>query len=186
MSGKAAWIFLMAGMLPGCYTAEGEKQRYIQAVKEKCEAQGKRFVLGNVQQEGIPNLTRFTTSVTGYCVEDCEKEGKQAFVLEEKPPGVPSKMICLFPHQLVHIPSPFGVDALASANVKGARILKVVPGSVAESAGIKYGDVIYEFAGKPIAASSELEAAVANAQMGQQILIKFRREEIDATVTARF
>jgi hypothetical protein len=184
----SGFAFLMTGMLAACYTAEGEKQRYIQDAKAKCEAQGKRFVLGDVQQQGIPNLTRFTTSVTGYCIDDgrCAREGKQAYVLEEQRPGVPGKMLCIQPNQLVRIPSPFGIDALASVNIKGAAILKVAPDSIADKAGIRYDDVIYEFAGQPIGTVAELQAAVAAMRAGQQVLIRFRRNETEASVTAQF
>jgi len=186
MAKRMAFVLLMTGTLAGCYTAEGEKQRYIRDAKEKCEAQGKRFVLGDVQQEGIPNLTRFTTTVRGVCVEDCAKEGKQAYILEELSPGVPIRMLCIQPSQLVRIPSPFGVDALASVNVKGAEILKVAPDSIAAKAGFKFSDVIYEFGGQPIATASDLQAAVASAQAGRQVLIRFRRDEKEASATAQF
>lgn len=183
---KTALFLLTAGMLAGCDTAESERQRYVQVAKEKCEAQGRRFVLEDVQQEGILHLTRFSTTVRGYCVDDCEKKGRQPYVLKEQPPGVPVRMICILPHQLVRIPSPFGVDTLASVNIKGAAILKVAPGSIAEKVGIKYDDVIYEFGGQPIATASDLQAAVAGAQAGKQVLIRFRRDEKEATATAQF
>jgi hypothetical protein len=186
MAKRTAFVVLMTGTLTGCYTAEGERQRYIQDAKERCEAQGKRFVLGDVQQEGIPNLTRFKTTIRGFCVEDCAKEGKQAYVLEEQRPGVPMKMLCIQPNQLVRIPSPFGVDTLASVNIKGAEILKVAPDSIAAKAGFKLSDVIYEFGGQPIATASDLQAAVGSAQAGQQVLIRFRRNEKEASATAQF
>jgi len=186
MTKRMGLVLLMTGTLAGCYTAEGEKQRYIRDAQEKCEAQGKRFVLGDVQQKGIPNLTRFTTTVTGVCIEDCAKEGREDYVLEEWGRGVPIKKLCIRPGQLVQIPGPFGVDALASVNVKGAEILKVAPGSIAAKAGFKFSDVIYEFGGQPIATASDLQAAVADAQAGRQVLIRFRRDEKEASATAQF
>lgn len=188
---KTAVAILTAGVLAGCYTAESERQRYIRSVTEKCEAQGKQFILGDVQQEGIPHLTRFTTSVTGYCVdknsyERCATEGKQTYILNEQDGSAPVRMICIQPNQLVRIPSPFGVDLLASVNIKGAEVLKVAPGSIAQRAGIKYSDVVFEFGGQSIGTASDLQAAVATTQAGQQVLIRFRRDEREASATAQF
>jgi membrane-associated protease RseP (regulator of RpoE activity) len=183
---RMAFVLLVTGTVAGCYTAESEKQRYIQGVKEKCEAQGKQFVLGDVRQEGIPHLTRFSTSVTGYCVEDCAKEGKQTYILQEQRPGVPIRLLCIQPSQLVRIPSPFGVETLASASIKGARILKVESGSIAATAGFKFNDIIYDFGGQPVATANDLQAAVASAPAGRQVLIRFLRDEQEASATAQF
>jgi len=46
------------------------------------------------------------------------------------------------------------------SGLTGAWVVKVTPGSVAEKAGIKPGDIVTEYNGKPIHAAEELEAAV--------------------------
>jgi putative serine protease PepD len=53
----------------------------------------------------------------------------------------------------------------------GAKIVKVVSGSPASKAGLKVGDVITAFDGKPITSADELTAAVSAAKSGESVSV---------------
>jgi len=65
----------------------------------------------------------------------------------------------------------FGLD-----KVRGALVSRVEPGSPAAQAGLKEGDVILEFDGKPIAKSNDLPAAVAQVPPGTKAALKVWRD----------
>jgi len=69
---------------------------------------------------------------------------------------------------------------LSSQN--GALVGDVLPGTPAEKAGIKSGDVIVEFDGQPISGQNDLLLAVANYSPGQQVQVKFIRNGEEHTV----
>jgi serine protease Do len=84
-----------------------------------------------------------------------------------------------------------GVDAALAESfgldrARGALVSKVEPGSPAAKAGLKEGDVIVEFAGKPIVKANDLPAAVASASPGTRAPLKVWRDKgetvIDVTV----
>jgi putative serine protease PepD len=57
----------------------------------------------------------------------------------------------------------------------GAKITAVTSGSPADRAGLKVGDVITEYAGKPITSASELQAAVFNSNSGETVTVTVQR-----------
>lgn len=59
---------------------------------------------------------------------------------------------------------------------QGAVVVEVVPGSPAEQAGLKEGDLILEFNGSLLTASHTLPSLVAKAQPGSSITLVFLRE----------
>jgi len=73
----------------------------------------------------------------------------------------------------------FGLD-----RPEGALVSNVVPGSAAEKAGLKAGDVIRKFDGQAIVASGELPALVGLAMPGDKVALEVwrqgKREEIQA------
>jgi serine protease Do len=77
-------------------------------------------------------------------------------------------------------------DILGLEDTKGALVSKVEPGSPADAAGLKSGDVVIEFDGKPIEKMEELPRHVANAGVGQKLelvaLRKGERKEFDVTL----
>ncbi|MGH8765865.1 MAG: DegQ family serine endoprotease [Burkholderiales bacterium] len=77
----------------------------------------------------------------------------------------------------------FGLD-----KPQGALVATVVPGSAADKAGLKTGDVIVSIDGKDIVNSTDLPAAVADKAPGSQVKLalvrKGERREISATLGA--
>lgn len=76
--------------------------------------------------------------------------------------------------------------ALGSAELKGIFVITVSPGSLAESAGVKAGDDLYEFNGKPIASAQQMQAAVAGAGAGTAVPIKVMRSGAPVSMVAQF
>ena len=58
---------------------------------------------------------------------------------------------------------------------RGCRLTMVVPGSAADLAGLRVGDVIVTLDGEPIADFQSLTQAVRSKQLGQTVVIKFIR-----------
>lgn len=75
-----------------------------------------------------------------------------------------------------------GVACLAGSD--RCLISAIEPESAAEKAGIRIGDVIYEFAGRPVSNIGELTAVVANFEPGKEAIVKWRRgdEELQASI----
>ncbi len=74
--------------------------------------------------------------------------------------------------------------AIAPAEGGGVRIEKVLPEGSAEAAGLKEGDVLASFDGRPVASTAEVIRAIASHKSGDALPAKVRRgeEEIDVEV----
>ncbi len=66
-------------------------------------------------------------------------------------------------------------EALGRSESKGALVADVVKDGPAEAAGIKQGDVIVEFDGKPVTDSAELPLLVARTGVGKTVKVKVIR-----------
>lgn len=70
----------------------------------------------------------------------------------------------------------------------GAQVAEVVPGSPAEAAGLRQGDVINAFDGRPITGSESLVALVRGSRVGQTVTLDVVRngseQQVEATLTA--
>jgi serine protease Do len=77
-------------------------------------------------------------------------------------------------------------EILGLEDTKGALVSKVEPGSPADEAGLKSGDVVVEFNGRPIEKMEELPRHVANAGVGKKLelvaLRKGERKTFDVTL----
>lgn len=75
--------------------------------------------------------------------------------------------------------------SFGTSDVNGALVSSVVPGSPADKAGIKSGDVIVKFNGKDISSSSELKNAVGQTKPGTQAKLTLHRNKktVDVDVT---
>ena len=77
----------------------------------------------------------------------------------------------------------FGVGS--SGTAAGMQVVQVVPGSAADKAGIKPGDIIIKFAGKKYCNRDEFATAIREQEVGKPIKVKVLRgdEELDLEVT---
>jgi serine protease Do len=66
-------------------------------------------------------------------------------------------------------------ESLGLADAKGALVADVVKDGPAEAAGIKQGDVIIEYDGKPVTDSAELPLLVARTPVGKSVKVKALR-----------
>jgi serine protease Do len=74
-------------------------------------------------------------------------------------------------------------ESLGLDEAKGALVADVVKDGPAEEAGIKQGDVIVEFDGKPVADSAELPLLVARTPVGKTVDLVIIRDKKRETVT---
>lgn len=75
-------------------------------------------------------------------------------------------------------------DAGDEASAAGARISSIVPGSAAEEAGLLAGDLIVSVDGNPIGDGEALAAAIARADIGDELQLAVRRGDEELTLTA--
>ena len=75
-------------------------------------------------------------------------------------------------------PSPGGpfLGVLEAGNQEEAEIGRVIPGSPAALAGVRGGDIVMKFNGKPIQNFSQLVSAVAECDPGEMVRLDVRRE----------
>jgi S1-C subfamily serine protease len=59
--------------------------------------------------------------------------------------------------------------------VKGVLVMRVVPNTPAEEAGIRKGDVIVQIDGEGVTEPEQLQNLVENSQIGQILQLKVRR-----------
>jgi len=76
-------------------------------------------------------------------------------------------------------------DSLGLPSAKGALVADVVKEGPAEAAGIKQGDVIVEYDGKPVNDSAELPLLVARTGVGRTVKLKVIRDKAEQTFTIK-
>ncbi|HEY4419795.1 MAG TPA: trypsin-like peptidase domain-containing protein [Pseudonocardia sp.] len=77
-----------------------------------------------------------------------------------------------------------GVNVSNDPQVSGARIQGVAPGSAAEVAGIKAGDLVIAFNGQRILAGDGLQAAVRSRAPGEVVVIQLADRSVSVTLGA--
>lgn len=100
-------------------------------------------------------------------------------------PTSSSKDKAVFGVQVVDLPASIALG-IHRENLKAALVLAVIPNSVSDKSGIKVGDVIYEFDGKPIEKFIDLIKAVTETDVGQKVLVKLLRGEKELSINAQF
>ena len=85
----------------------------------------------------------------------------------------------------VHIQkvTPEIAESLGLTKARGALVANVAEGGPAESAGVKVGDVIFEFDGKEIKESHDLPIAVARTPVGKKVVMKVLRDKKEVTLS---
>jgi serine protease Do len=76
-------------------------------------------------------------------------------------------------------------ESLGLSEAKGALVADVVKDGPAEAAGIKQGDVIVEYDGKPVSDSAELPLLVARTSVGKSVKVKILRGKDTETFTVK-
>ena len=66
-------------------------------------------------------------------------------------------------------------QAFKAGTTNGALVSGVTPGSPADAAGLKSGDVIIEFDGRPVADANQLKLRVAETDPGTTVMVKAKR-----------
>jgi serine protease Do len=68
---------------------------------------------------------------------------------------------------------------------RGVLVEEVRPSSPADKAGIRKGDIILEFNGKPIYSPGDLQRLVSQQAPGNEVKIKFYRENKEQSITVK-
>ena len=76
-------------------------------------------------------------------------------------------------------------ESLGLSEPKGALVADVVKDGPAEAAGIKQGDVIVEYDGKPVNDSAELPLLVARTAVGKTVKLKVIRDKAEQTFSIK-
>src|SRR5207249_4038579 len=76
-------------------------------------------------------------------------------------------------------------DSLGLLSAKGALVADVVKEGPAEAVGIKQGDVIVEYDGKPVNDSAELPLLVARTAVGKTVKLKVIRDKAEQTFSIK-
>lgn len=69
--------------------------------------------------------------------------------------------------------------------VKGVLVMRVVPNTPAEKAGIRKGDAIVQIDGEAVTTAEKLQNLVENSQIGQSLKLKLRRGSLTKDVTVQ-
>ena len=81
---------------------------------------------------------------------------------------------------------PAAAAALKAVTLKGIFVGIVKPGSVAEAAGIKVGDDLVEFDGKPVASGKDLAEALSAVQFNVDVPVSVLRDGVPTKLNVRF
>ena len=81
---------------------------------------------------------------------------------------------------------PLTATMLGRTDMKAAMIVSVVPGSVAERGGIKAGDCVTSYDGRPVTGKADLLSSVQSTKVGQQVPVTIFRSGATTLVTLQF
>lgn len=134
-----------------------------------------------------------TQMVEQSATDRCAKQGKKAFITDVEHSGIPliidsasAMVLCVGSDDLTHLPQNFGADVVSASNLGGVGVFGIVPGLVADKAGIRPNDVVTEFAGTAVGRAPELAQAIERTSRGDSVAVKLRRKGKAVTVTAQF
>jgi len=123
----------------------------------------------------------------------CASQGKEAIILDSRRSEsfwtgelATVQTVCINPHNLRYTSASFGALLLANADIRGAQILQVRHGSIAERAGLRHADVVVEYAGRSIETAEALQTAISYTAAGARVPIKLHRGQEETDLTAQF
>jgi hypothetical protein len=134
-------------------------------------------------------------TVQDELVAHCAKLGKHAFLtgLSQNEfalliDSATATGVCLGPGDVGRLPAAFGADIILMqiTGRRGVGVYSVRPGSAAAVSGLKSGDFIIEYRGRPITRPAELQSAIDATSLKEQVIIKFRRGDGVISGTAQF
>jgi serine protease DegQ len=76
--------------------------------------------------------------------------------------------------------------AMHRPDLKGAWIMSVEPGSIAQKADFRVGDVVTEYDGAAIHGTADLVAAAGGAKTGSSVVVKVARDTSDVELHPQF
>jgi S1-C subfamily serine protease len=79
--------------------------------------------------------------------------------------------------------TPQAAESLQLVNARGVEISEVAPGSAADHAGIKVGDVAVSMNGVPLESAAQLRNGLALLRVGQSVEMRLLRNGAQRTVT---
>jgi len=79
--------------------------------------------------------------------------------------------------------TPEAAEALRLVNARGVEISEVAPGSPADRAGVKLGDVAVSMNGVPLENAAQLRNALALLRVGQSVEMRLLRNSVERSVT---
>ena len=122
----------------------------------------------------------------------CAAKGKEFVTFEgsdspkNKESATTAYGACVNPNRLVRTNDAFGALLVAGRDVRGAEVLKVAPGSIADHAGLQHQDIVVTYSGHPIESAADLQKAVSETAPGSRVVIKLHRDELEQILTAQF
>ncbi len=135
---------------------------------------GELLLLDLVRRPKRPELLKVGTQVAAHGGEKPK----------EKPSDNPHETKAGDDTSKVTITAYFGSMPDYGADVKGVKLAGVTDGSPAEKAGLKRGDVVVNFGGKPVATVQDYTRALADFKPGDPVDVKIQRDGKDVTLKA--
>jgi hypothetical protein len=139
---------------------------------------GELLLLDLVRRPKRPELLKVGTQVAAHGEPSKEKSPK------EKLSDNPHETKAGDDASKVTITAYFGSMPDYGADVKGVKLAGVTDGSPAEKAGLKRGDIVVNFGGKPVATIQDYTRALADFKPGDPVDIKVQRDGKDVVLKA--
>jgi len=110
--------------------------------------------------------------------ERCARDGSEFYLVDStttpsflQGPATTLYGHCINPRELVRTSDGFGADLIGERDIRGAMVLKVSAGSIADVAGLKHGDLVVEYDGHVIDAALTLGSAILESAPGSVVSV---------------